>query len=144
MDAIDFEEPSYSACPCCQAKITNLTRFVTRDERAFAVYYATFSDGPAHDEVQVLAGFGDWSEDAPPGLRTAFAFKIWPRETDFVTTILDAKDSNWDTEVLGRILSREDALKHPWLDEVYKLSDHIVRCDEPITAFLNSIDTQQK
>ncbi len=144
MDTIDFEEPSYSACPCCGAKITRLTRFVTRDGNAFAVYYATFSDGPNHNEVHVLAGFGDWSEDAPQERRTAFAFKIWPRETDYVTTIVDAEDGEWETKLLGHILSREDALKHEWLREVYDLSDHIVRCDEPIVAFLNSIDTQRQ
>lgn len=144
MDTIDFEEPFYSECPCCGAKITNLTRFVTRDGTAFAVYYATFSEGPNHHEVHLLAGFGDWSEEAPQERRTAFAFKIWPRATDFVTTIVDAAETSWKTELLGNILSRETALKHEWLGEVYELSDHIVRCDQPLRDFLNSIDTHEK
>jgi hypothetical protein len=144
MDTIDFEEPRYSACPCCGAKITNLTRFVTRDGGAFAVYYATFSDGPDHNEVQILAGFGDWSKDAPQERRIAFAFKIWPTEAEFVTTIVNAKEGEWKTGFLGSILSREEALKHEWLGEVYELSSHITRCDEPVTTFLNSVDIRRK
>ena len=39
---------------------------------------------------------------------------------------------------LGRILSRDEALQHPWKQEVFNLSDRILECDKPLTAYLTA------
>ncbi|MGO4572524.1 hypothetical protein [Microvirga sp. 2TAF3] len=52
--------------------------------------------------------------------------------------IVDPEDTRWETDYLGKILSWEEALKHPWLREVFDLSDRMVRCDKPINEFLTS------
>jgi hypothetical protein len=137
MDEIEFEEPYYESCSCCGARITRLTRFVTRDGDAFAVYYAKYSNGPEHNDVQILAGFGDWAEDAPEEARTAISFKIWQDDQNFNTTIVGPEDGRWEATILGRKLEREEALTSEWLKEVFDLSNHIVRCDEPIKQFFD-------
>jgi hypothetical protein len=40
MLTIEFEKPHQSVCECCGGTTTSLTRFVYRDDDAFAVYYA--------------------------------------------------------------------------------------------------------
>ena len=135
-DEIEFCEPAYYDCDCCGHRTTKLTRFVTRGGAAFAAYYAHFSDGPEHDDVHLLVGFGPWGEDAAPEERTAIAFAIWNSEESFNVRVMDAE--YWDTDYLGRRLSREEALASSWKQEAFDLSDHIVMCDQPIVDYLQS------
>lgn len=133
---IEFCEPTFYDCDCCGHRTTKLTRFVTRNGAAFAAYYAHFSNGPRHDDVQLLAGFGTWGEHSAPEDRTAIAFRIWNTEDSFNVGLMDA--DHWETDYLGRRLSREEALASPWRQEVFDLSDHIVECDRPIIEYLKS------
>ena len=134
-DLIEFEEPTFSTCNCCGEQTTHLTRFVSRDDCAFAVYLADFSLG--HDFVSVLASFGGWGDDAyTPADRTAFAFRIWATPESYQVGFVDGTDTNYKSEYFGRVLSREEALAHPLRQEAFDLSDHIVECDAPIIEFL--------
>jgi hypothetical protein len=137
-DQIEFDDPTFGECDCCGSKTTNLVRFVTRDGAAFAVYKAAFSDTPDHDWISLIAGFGDWGEDAPPSQRIAFVCRLWNDGTNHNVGIIDRQESYWAaTEYLGRILSRSEALRHPLLRELFDLTDHIVICDRPIVEFLD-------
>ncbi len=135
-DEIEFEEPTFYDCQCCGHRTTRLSRFVSRDGEAFAAYYAHFSDGPEHDDVQLLVGFGPWGEDAPSEARSAIAMRLWNTADNFNVSLVDA--DHWKTEILGRRLTREEALASPWKQEAFDLSDHIVECDQPIVDYLNS------
>ena len=135
-DEIEFSEATFFDCACCGHRTTKLTRFVTREGSAFAAYYAHFSDGPEHNDVQLLVGFGPWGEDAPSEARSAIAMRLWNTADNFNVSLVDA--DHWDTEILGRRLSREEALASPWKQEAFDLSDHIVECDQPIVDYLNS------
>ena len=136
-DEIEFEPAEYSTCDCCGSKTTTLTRFVSREGAFFAAYFAKFSDGP-HDYVSVLAGFGDWREEASPGDRTAIAFRIWTFEDSFQVGLVDAEGEGWNGDYLGRRLSRYEALNSEWKAEAFALSDHIVECDRPIVEFFEA------
>ena len=137
-DEIEFAEPKYYECDCCGHRTTSLTRFVTRDGYAFAAYYAHFSDGPEHDTVEVLVGFGPWGEDAPAESRSAIAMTLWNTEESYNVSLVDADNSGWTTDHLGRRLSREEALASPWKQEAFDLSDHMLLCDEPVIEYLKS------
>jgi hypothetical protein len=141
MVEIEFEEPELSVCGCCGKTITRLTRFVTRDGDAYAVYYVEFTEGHDHRRADVMVGLGEWGDDTvvPEEARVAFTFKIWLGEESYQVSMIDPDDSPWTTRFLGRRISRADALKHPALQEVFDLSDHIARCDKPLIGFLNPI-----
>lgn len=139
-DAIEFEEPTSSTCECCGEKSTHLTRFVSRDGAAFAVYLADFA--PSHDFVSVLASFGGWGGDENefgPEDRTAFALRIWVAHDSYQVGFVDRAESGYTTDYFGKVLDREDALQHPLRQEVFDLSDHIVQCDQPVIEFLSRI-----
>ena len=136
-DEIEFEEPSYSECDCCGALTTHLTRFVYRDDAAFAVYKAAFSDTPAHDWVNLLFSFGEWGEEASPSDRLAIACVMWVSEDGANNVrLVDPEESFGITGFFGRVLSREEALAHELTQKVFDLTDHIVLCDKPIVDFL--------
>ncbi len=136
---IEFEEPSTITCECCQGSTTRLTRFVYQDDDAFAVYYALFSDKHRHDGVVGIASLGEWDDDEIPPSRVAFSFRLWEGEDNFNVTIIDANESEWsDVEILGRKLTREEALDHPWVKDVYHIIDHVIDEDPVIREFFSS------
>ena len=133
MFAIESSEPRFSTCDCCDGTMTNLTGFVTKDDNAFAIYYATLSQ--SHPESGVMLAIGiddDWSEIESSN-RVAFAFWLHTTDEEYRISITDKAESPWNqSKLLGRMLDRNEALEHLLLDEVYQLIAHIVEEDETI------------
>jgi hypothetical protein len=135
---IEFEEPATSVCDCCGGQTTRLTRFVTQDGDAFAVYYASFSKSHPEKGLVGIVSLGEWGQEEIPESRVAFAFEMWADETNYNVGILDADRSHWaDAEIIGRKLSREAALQHEWLEEVFHITDHMTDDDPEIIAFFD-------
>jgi len=111
MISIEFEEPTESTCECCGNVTVRLTRFVYRDGDAHAVYYAQYTAGYDEKRLSGLLGLGEWGEARTPD--KGVAFRIWTDEKDFKLGLVNAADSPWShVTSLGRILDREEALKH--------------------------------
>jgi len=141
MIEIEFEEPTESLCDCCGNTTVRLTRFVHSDGNAHAVYYAQFTKGHEPDHVSGLIGLGEWGEGAEPEDRVAFPFQIWLDSDNFCVGLVDAEQSPWShVSFLGRILDREEALKHEWIQEVFHITDHMVAEDPEIVRFFEGRD----
>lgn len=139
MIEIEFEEPSEFRCECCGDTTIHLTRFVYSDGNAHAVYYARFTKRHDPKQVSGLIGLGEWGDEGSPEQRVAFAFRIWTDQDSCQVGLVDAEDSPWrDVTFLGRILDREEALKHEWIDEVFHITDHMVTDDKVITDYFES------
>ena len=133
MLTIEFEPPRRTTCDCCGAETTRLTRFVSDDDAAYAVYYASF--GASHpDEVKAVVSIGMWGgDDASPADRNAFPLVLWQNDTEYGVTVVDAAQSPWrDVEFLGRMLDRDEALAHPLIKDVFHVTDHIFAEDAEI------------
>lgn len=136
MDRIEFEAPAFAKCNCCEGTIVSLTRFVEAEGRTAAVYFVKFSD--AHPGVAQLAiGIGDWRDAADPARdRAAFAFALTRVGEDFNISAIDFAASPWrDTGLLGRPLSRVQALAHPNLDKVHEIASAMAEHDAPVKGF---------
>lgn len=133
----EYEVPDTAPCCCCGRLTTRLTRFVSRDDDAFAVYYAAFSEGHGA-EVDAIISLGTWWADEVPPDRVAFAVRISSTADAYNVQVTDAGESLWhDAALLGRKLSREDALAHPWIRDVFLVTDHMVTDDAPLIEFLD-------
>ena len=135
MLTIEFEPPHRTTCDCCSAETTRLTRFVSKDDAAYAVYYASF--GASHpDEVKAVVSIGKWWDGTGPADRTAFALVLWQNDAEYGVTVVDAAESPWrDVELLGRMLDRDEALAHARIDDVFHITDHIFAEDVEIREF---------
>ncbi len=136
MIEIEFEDPHYEICECCGNTTVKLTRFVYADDEAFAIYYIRFTK--EHDEKNVLGliSLGEWGTDEIPKSRTSFLFRLWFNNENYNVSIVDGKESPWQSEILGKILSREEALQHQWIDDVFHITDHIVDEDSEVIKYL--------
>ena len=133
--SIEFEEPSLGApCECCGNRTVHLTRFVSNDGDAHAVYYVRFTKGHPETPAVAAISLGDWGEGSTPSQRTAFALELRP---DGVR-VCNADESPWhETNILGRVLDRNEALAHPLINEVFHIADHIYLEDPSFMAHMN-------
>jgi hypothetical protein len=138
MLTFDFEEPTSASCECCGGITTALTRFVYEDGNAYAIYYARF--GVRHEPrvVEAVVSIGEWGEGSGPWDRIAFPLRVRATDREYQVTVVDADESPWQgVGLLGRMLDRAEALQHERLQEVFHLSDHMVRDDVPLRDYLN-------
>lgn len=142
MLSLECEEPQYSFCECCGNKTTKLVRYVLQDNNPFALYMATYTEGHDRKLVELIVGLGSWSEDSTPAERTAFTFQIWENSDEWAVTLTNAQDSSWEhVTFLGQILNREAALQHPWVQDVYKITDRVLSEDRPIIEYFTPRST---
>jgi hypothetical protein len=140
---IEFPDPIQGEpCPCCGGRTTRLTRFVCSDGNAHAVYYAMFADNHPERMVSLAVSLGEWGEDSTPAERLAFPLRLRAAASEYQVGLIDAADSPWrDVKFLGRMLDRDEALTHPWKDEVFHLTDHIVMEDRAVKEYLDGKNT---
>lgn len=139
MLSLEYEEPQYSFCECCGNKTTKLVRYILQDNNPFALYMATYTKGHKRKLVELIVGLGSWSEDSTPAERTAFTLQIWENNNEWAISLTNAEDSTWGhVTFLGQILSREAALHHPWVQDVYKITNHVLSQDNAVIAYFDS------
>jgi len=138
MLTFEFEKPKYLDCNHCGGKSINLTRFVYEDGNAYAVYYASFSDNHPDKTVSVVVSLGDWGEGTTPEQRVAFPISMRSNKGKYEVMLTEPDESQWkDSKILGRFLSRKEALAHPLKNQAFHITDHMVIEDEELKKYLD-------
>ena len=139
MLSLEFEAPQFAICDCCGNKTTKLVRYVLQNDNPLALYIAAYTDGHENKLVELIIGIGSWENNSSPADRTAFTLQIWESTDSWAVSLTNREDSTWKSVTfLGQILNREDALQHPWIQEVYKITDHILNKDKVIVEYFDS------
>jgi hypothetical protein len=134
---IERSEPSMSRCECCGGLTVRLTRFVTRNEDAFAIYYAAYSNNHPDGELAMLVALGEWAEDSDPAQRAAFFCRVRVVDGSYQVMLGDAAESPWrDAAVVGQKLSRAEALVHPWKATAFEVLDEAFEQDPSLKGFV--------
>ena len=135
------DENNATQCACCGARSRSVHGFVYRDDDAYAVYYAGWSDGHPGRGVSIAIAVGEWSEGSSSADRTSVGIRAKPTRNSVEFTVLSPNESPWgDTPLFGKMMERERALAHPKLKEVLHVVEHVVRGDARVRDFLDSID----
>jgi hypothetical protein len=128
-------------CECCGAIARTAHGFVYRDDDAYAVYYAGWSDGHPERGVSLAIAVGEWAEGSSSTDRVSMGVRATSTPSSVNFTVLNPNESPWgDTPLLGKMLRREQALAHSALTDVLHVVEHIVREDVRVRGFLDSID----
>ncbi len=139
MIRIECEEPITQVCECCGGLTTRLTRFVYRDGYAFAVYYAIFANNHPEREVKLAVSLGEWGEDSKPEERCSFALVMCETVEEYQVRVIDADESPWKgMEIIGPMLNRDEGLAHPWIKDVFHITDHMVIDDPAIKEYFEA------
>jgi len=142
---IELTEPKISHCECCGGTTTTLVRFVHKDGAAHAVYFASFAESHRDRGASAIVSVGPWGDGADPANRSAFALQLSEDKDNFNVTVIDTTESPWpDKPLLGRPLTRAQALEHPLLPEVFHITDHMFLDDEPLMRFFQGSAPEAK
>ncbi len=141
MIEIETCEPHFSdPCDCCGGRTVSLTRFVTEEGGAFAIYYIRFSETHADRPALATVSIGDWGESASSDQRHAFAMELAPEGI----RVIDASESPWnETQLIGRTLDRDEALVHPRIKDVFHITDHMYLEDPEFKAYLDRMNSDR-
>lgn len=131
---IEFLPPqSGDRCRCCGGVTTYLKRLVKRDGAPHAMILITFTEGHPEAPAAGIFGIGMFGEGTTPRDRVAFSLGIAPSGV----ALIDATDDRWpDTGILGRKLTRDEALQHPRKAELFDVVDRLYAQDVRLTEHL--------
>lgn len=136
---IELAEPLDGACGDCGSPLQVLTRFVRDDGRDISLVRALLD--PAHLPgkvlMQVSLGGHPSPDDQVPADRVLFTLMLWDNEEGGVVGVLDADASRFkDLPSWGRPLDQAEALEHPWLPLVWRITDKTMAIDGPVRRHL--------
>lgn len=121
---------SIHRCGCCGKQSHTLRGFLS-DDGPVGVYFAGYTEGHEPQEGTIIVSLGDWSEGAAPSAREAFVTKVRVLDGQPQVMLVGPDDSPWgDLDVLGPMLTREEALAHPRKQDCFHAIDHILAEDD--------------
>ncbi len=137
MDIAQRQERDYS-CDCCDAQIQRVWNFVHSDGATFAVYFANcyhHRDQPHETWIDVI--LGSWGgEDMSD--HVTFGCRVGPTAGSLLpgATLVQACRDGGTSSIHGAVLSREQALTHPWLPRLWEVVDFVIVQDPTIRNHL--------
>lgn len=136
---IELGSASTSVCGCCGKTSHTLRGFVSKDGDAHAVYFAGFTEGHQPVEGTLIVSIGDWTEDASPSDRTAVIMLARWVDGAPQVMVVGPDDNPWgDVGVLGPVLTRQEALARPDIQDYFHVVDHVFLSDDRFTGYLSS------
>jgi hypothetical protein len=131
------EDCNASVCPCCVQKSCTGHGFIYKNDDAYAVYYAGWSNAHAEKKVSLALAIGKWDDDSNNKDRTCFGIEAYEGEDHILFRVIEPDESPWPrTDLMGAMLSRKESLNHPLLKEVFIIAEEVVRNHTAIKEYL--------
>lgn len=133
------ENEKPSRCDCCGQKSSTAHGFVYKNDKPHAVYYAGWADVHRDRGVTFALAIGKWDDESGSGDRVCFGLEAREGKDEIVFRVISPEESPWGcTDLLGKMLSRQDALKHALLKESYEITEMVIRDHPAIRDFLGA------
>lgn len=131
------ENAKTSRCDCCGAESATGHGFIYRDEIAYAVYFAGWSYGHRQNGVSMAIAVGRWDDSSTVHDRVCFGVEAQEGEKQILFRIIDPDESPWpQTELLGDMISRDEARISASRDDAISIAEQIVRNHPAVCEFL--------
>ena len=122
------ENKNASTCHCCGKKSCVGHGFVYKNDDAYAVYYAGWSDAHPAKKVSIALALGGWDGGSTIDDRTCFGVEASEGKDEILFRVIEPDESPWpDTDLLGPMLTRNQGLSHPLLKEVFVIAENVLR-----------------
>ncbi len=130
------ENESEAKCHCCGEPGSTGHGFVYSGGDARAVYYAAWSSAHAEGGVSFAIAVGEWDDDSTSRDRVCFGLEAYEGEDDIHFQFIDPSESPWpETELMGAMIGREEALDSDKKKEVLRIAEEVIREHPAIRRF---------
>jgi hypothetical protein len=134
---IELGETQKSTCKCCGKDSVTVHGFIYRNDEPYAVYYSGWAITHAKRYVSVAIAVGRWDEGSGVKDRTSFGLNVFPTDSEIQFSFIGPNDSPWEeTDLLGIMLDRNQALKSPFSKEILALGEYVVENDQRVGNYL--------
>ena len=124
-------------CSCCDKPSYTAHGFVYKNEDAYGVYYAAWSNSHENKFVVFALALGDW--DASPPQTTCFGVKIFDGGHQLMFSFVNPEEIPWkNSELLGNPLTREEATTHPLKNEALEILECILQSNTTMYSYIAS------
>lgn len=137
---IETTAPSTATCSCCGNLSVRVTGFVTCEGDATAFYYGAYTNGHAEQSFDLVVCLGDVAGTVAEveGERVSFSMKARLIDDGHGLGLIDGAASAWPgVEALGKQLSRQEALSHPWREKAFEIADQVIARDRALGGYLD-------
>lgn len=134
---IEVGNEEESRCACCGNKSSTGHGFVYRNNHAYAVYYCAWSLSHAEKTVSFALAIGEWDDASTVDDRVCFGIEAKENESQILFRVLSPDESPWpNTNLLGNMLARENALNHEKISEIFTILEEVMRGHPAIRDYL--------
>jgi len=138
-DAHVFE----GVCDHCGEPMIRVTDFILKDGAPHAICYASCYHHDGQHEVWLDVIFSSaWHENGRDRVTFGCRAGPIPGQTDPGCSLVAGGSAFAEAPLFGEKLTREDALKHPWIDDFWAVVDHVLVHDKVVCAHLYGPDAR--
>jgi hypothetical protein len=124
-------------CPHCGEQSITVWGSVAKDNSAHAVYFANLMTGHEEASARISISIGGWGEKEGKDERVWVFIEVRPTTDNCEMMVRDLEESIYfGKDLLGRGMSRQEALKSDLLDDFFSVADHIVANDPAVKSYL--------
>jgi hypothetical protein len=136
---VEVGDDEVSRCACCNQNSLTGHGFVYRKNDAYAVYYAAWSTAHAEKKVSFAIAIGEWDDNSTSRNRVCFGVEAKESDNEVLFRVLEPKESPWpNTELLGAMIDRENALAHSSIGDVFSILEKVLRGHPSLNKYLMS------
>ena len=130
-------ESTVGHCDACGHESKTFRGFVYEDGDPFAIYACHYTDSHPEQGVSMAISLRGWGEGATPELKECVVLQWRNTETGPGCRVVDAQDTAWAREdILGRMLTRDEALASGRAKEAFTVSDAVWLSDRRLQEAL--------
>lgn len=142
MYSVDLNEEIQTVdCLDCGEKSLTVWGFIHKDGLAHAVYYAGLMTGHSQPSVRLTVSIGDWGATDANGhdaqLRRWLFMEARPTSDRYEIMVREPEESLYFSKpLLGKPMTRAEALASPSLDEFFAVADFVAFNDPAVKSYL--------
>jgi hypothetical protein len=125
------------ACPHCGEQSSTVWGYVSRDDIAYAVYYANLMTGHKEVSARLTISFGGWGEGAEGAKRKWVFIEARPTNESYEMMVREPEESFYHgTALLGVPIGRAEVLASTLRHEIFEIADCIAFNDPAVKSHL--------
>ena len=131
-------ETTVGHCDTCGHESKVFRGFVYAHDSAYALYVCYYTDSHPEQGVSMAVSLRGWGDGADPLIKECVALEWLTTDAGPGCRVVDAPDTSWAKEhILGRMLSREEALASGRAAEAFAVSDVVWVNDQRLPNSVN-------
>ena len=124
-------------CPHCGEESMTVWGWVSKDNATHGAYFANLMTGHQEISARLTISIGGWGEEDNLTKRNWVLIEARPIPGSYEMMVREPEESLYNGKtILGKALTRSEALASPLMREFWAVADHIAHNDPAVKSYL--------